>query len=400
MDKLKVLVTASTFPAGPHDSTPRFVLDMCRGIESVGKTTCLVLAPHSQGAKVRECLEGVSVHRFRYAYPERWELISGQGIYAKLKQNPRLVFLVPCFFLAQFLALVRIWVGWRPDVVLVNWIIPQGFIARVVKFFCRDMKMIMVCHGGDVALMNKNCLLRKLGEFILGGANRVVAVSPSLGEELADRFQLSQGKTTIIPCGIDVGKIRENRRFSPSRSDDFTLLFVGRLEEEKGVKYLLKAMALVVEQHPEAVLHLVGGGTLRADLMKLRRRLNLASSVVFHGAAQHGEVIQHMLNAAILLVPSIREGMPVVILEGMAAGLPIISTDAGGITDIIKPYETGILVPQRDENALAEKIIELMENKELRQRLADNAFNFVKTEFTLARTGEKYQEVIEAVSGK
>jgi glycosyltransferase involved in cell wall biosynthesis len=399
MNKLKILVTASTFPASPHDTSPRFVLDICRGIESMGKARCLVLAPHSQGAKVRENLEGVTVHRFRYA-PERWELISGQGIYAKLKQNPKLIFLIPCFFLAQFLALVKIWVSWQPDVLLAHWIIPQGMIARAAKVFFPGMKMIVACHGGDVALINKNPVLRKLGEFIFRGANRVVAVSTFLEGELLNNYQLLLGRTTIIPCGVDVGKIIEGRLFFPLRSDDAALLFVGRLEEEKGVIYLLQALALVVEQHPEAVLHIVGDGTLRTALMTLCRQLNLESYVVFHGAAKHAEVIQHMLKAAILLVPSIIEGLGVVILEGMAAGIPVITTGAGGIPDIIKPDETGVLVPQRDEKALAGKIIELMEHKELRKRLADNAFNFVKTEFAIARTGGKYQEVIEAMLRK
>jgi glycosyltransferase involved in cell wall biosynthesis len=145
-------------------------------------------------------------------------------------------------------------VRWQPDVLLVHWIIPQGLIARIVKMLFPDMKMIVVCHGGDVALISKNRFLWKIGEFILREANQVVTVSAFLERELLNNSQSLQGKTTIIPCGIDVDKILDGQRFSPLRSDESALLFVGRLEEEKGVRYLLKAMSLVVEQRPETGL--------------------------------------------------------------------------------------------------------------------------------------------------
>ncbi len=398
MKKIRLLVTASTFPLFKKDTTPRFVLDLCKSIEATGKFDCLVLVPHSKAAAVNEVIEGIKVKRYRYMYPASLEQVSGGGIIPKIKKNKLLIFIVPFFLLSQLISTILTIRKYKPQILLVNWIVPQGLIAAIIKVFYTELKIILISHGGDVGLLSSNYVLRVIGKFILKKADKVIAVSSFVRDKVVEISKLKKSEISIISYGVDY------KRFEPCNSIDTQktaplILFIGRLEKKKGVDYLLKAIPTVAIKYPDITLKIVGNGTLKDELISLSKELNIEKNVIFIGAIEHSLIPNFFKEAILLVAPSINseddtEGLPNVILEAIASGTPIVTTDAGGITDIIKDKITGILVEQKNSPQLSEKIIELLEKDKLRNRLSKEAKKQLLNSFTYHTIGKKYQEII------
>jgi len=152
---------------------------------------------------------------------------------------------------------------------------------------------------------------------------------------------------------------------------DRILLFVGRLKPIKGVEYLIKAMGLI-QREGNMRLMIVGEGDERQELEKLIAKLKLTANISFQGHVPHHAIPQYMAAADMFILPSLSEGFPVTFLEAMASGLPIIATKVRGMPEIIIEGENGFLVPPQDPGKLAEKILLLLNNSELRERMAQN----------------------------
>ena len=403
-EKLKVLVTASTFPRGENDSTPRFVLDVCKSLHEVGDSDCYVLAPHAEGTETSEILEGVRVKRYRYMTPVSWQKISGLGIVDKIRKNKFLALLVPFFLAAQLITLIRTIREYRPHVLLVHWIIPQGFVAVIARMFFPRLGILLFSHGGDVALIKKNFIFKRIGKFVLERADKVVSVS-SFGQQImANISRLSKKDIEILSMGVDETEYSKCREFRAKNLKNLTkcLLFIGRIEEKKGLLYLLEAMPRILKKHPDVVLKVIGTGSLKEEMEDISRRLNLEKNVTFIGAVDHSQIPRYFEEVMIFVVPSVDleedvEGLPTVIPETIAASVPIVATDAGGITDIIEDDVTGILVEQRNSIQLADKIIALIEDENKRKLLVANAFKRLIENHTYSVIGKRCQDMIDGV---
>lgn len=395
-NKIKALITASTFPAHEGDTCPRFILDFCKGLEMTGEIECLVLAPHKKNSKNTETLEGIKVKRYRYFYPASFEKLSGNGIMPVITKNPFLIAAVPFFLLFQTVSTMITIQKYKPDVIIANWIIPQGLCAAVAKVFFPKTKLVIIARGGDVSLISKNGIFRLIGRLIFLKTDKLIAVSGSLICLLRKYFNINKKTPVIIPTGINENAFIAETAITTKKGN---LLFVGRLVKKKGLHYLIQAMPEVIKKYPDIKLIIAGDGIIKQDLIKLTQELNINNSIIFIGAVKQSRLAELYLNSLLLIAPSIDtkndiEGLPNVLKEAAAAKLPIITTDAGGNTDLITNYETGIIVEQHNSSQITEKILELLEDQTLRQNLAANAYNTVINNYTLEKTGEKYKNVI------
>lgn len=401
MDKIKILVTASTFPRFQNDSAPRFILDICKSIESNSNFECLVLSPHSEGSAVNEVLEGIKVKRYRYMYPCCLEEISGMGMVTKIRKNRLLLLMVPFFIISQIISTIITIKNYKPDILIANWIIPQGFIAYIMKLIFPGLKVIMVARGGDIGLIQNSSVLKIVSRFILRKADRIISVSNFLKNRIMEISGLNKDKIYVISSGVDIdifeqARLKKSEENVPAKRN---ILFIGRLEEKKGINYLLKALTRVVKIYPDVKLTITGDGSEKEYLMKLTQELELSDNVRFQGAVEHGKIPVFFQEALLFAAPSINlnydiEGLPTIIMEAIAAKVPVITTDAGGINDIVENNVTGIIVNQRNSEELAEKIIYLIENEKIRRELSDKAFYRLLEDFTCSRVGEKYQLVL------
>jgi glycosyltransferase involved in cell wall biosynthesis len=196
--------------------------------------------------------------------------------------------------------------------------------------------------------------------------------------------------------GVDLSKFRPRTEMGAVQNpqDTAIVLAVGRLVEKKGFSYLIAAFGRLIEQGVNAKLLIVGSGPDRDSLYRRVRELELSDKVTFLGARTQDEVIDIYRQATVLALPCIvtengdRDGIPNVLVEAMRMGVPVISTSISGIPELVRDGESGVLVPPRDDEALARGIARLLADSNLRLRMSQAAMQRVCDEFDLSVNAE------------
>jgi colanic acid/amylovoran biosynthesis glycosyltransferase len=197
-------------------------------------------------------------------------------------------------------------------------------------------------------------------------------------------------KIHVLHSGIDCAKFKytEPRR---SVGQPTRMVSIGRLVEKKGLQYALEAVAQVITSGRAIVYDIVGDGQLRSALERLIERLGIAKSVRLLGWKNHQEVVGILESSQVLIAPSVtagdgdEEGIPNVVKEAMAMGLPVVSTQHAGIPELVTDGESGFLVPERSVDALAERIMYLCDHPEIWPQMSRAARRKVEAEFDIGR---------------
>ncbi len=213
-------------------------------------------------------------------------------------------------------------------------------------------------HGSDLN-RDQHMLCEKVAE-----ASFVVPVSNFFKEMIVGLCgEQYRDKVIVIHCGVDT------QIFHPmyleedfSASDRFSIFCVGTLHEVKGQTYLIEACRLLKERGLDFMCHFIGDGPDLADLTGQVKRAGLGEHVVFHGRCTHKEVAELLQSATVLVTPSVptsdgrREGIPVVLMEAMASGLPVMATAISGIPELVEDRQSGFLTPPGDASAIADAL--------------------------------------------
>ena len=370
MTRPRLLVLASTYPRWAGDHEPGFVHELaCRLLD---RFEVLVLTSRAPGASEHEWLDGVEVFRYRYA-PRRWEtLVYGGGIAMHLRDSPWKWLLVPGFVLAQIAAAARIARLRRVVLVHAHWLLPQGAVAWLLWRLQRVPCYVVTSHGGDLYGFHGR-LAQSLKRRVAQDAAAMTVVSTVMLDE-AKRINLRPPRLEVIPMGADL-----QVRFVPDAAvprSRHELLFVGRLVEKKGLSHLLDAMPQVLRSHPETRLTIAGFGPLRGELENQARRLGIDGHVFFPGAVTQTELPSLYRRAAMVVAPFVRaasgdqEGLPVVLMEAIGCGCPIVASDIPGVRDLAGEDSEDTLVPPGDVPALAAAITRLLDDPQRAVALA------------------------------
>lgn len=222
--------------------------------------------------------------------------------------------------------------------------------------------------------------------------DRECAVSGAAVETLNRRLltRLTGKRTMLIYNSIPVNKEPSRLVHLPVLTDRYVIGFVGRLTEQKGLVYLLDAVSRITESLPQAQIWIIGDGPLQQSLQSKAEQAGVASSVCFYG--KRDDVPDLLRQMDVFVLPSIYEGLPTVILESMANGVPVIATDIPGTREIIHAGENGWLVPPRDPAALADCILQTAQDPVARREMAQAAFESLK-EFSIERAAQRYAAV-------
>ncbi len=194
------------------------------------------------------------------------------------------------------------------------------------------------------------------------------------------------GKITCIPHGLDRSSYNPPERPPDGKN---LILTVGQLAERKGFKYLIEACAVLRDRGLAFECQIVGGGPQRPQLEEMIARLRLTGQVSLTGPLPHEEVLQKYRQAALFVMPCIQtaegdvDGIPNVLLEAMAMRVPVISTEISAVPELIKPGWNGLLVPPNDADALAEAVLRLLNEPELRENLARRGRETVLAEYDI-----------------
>jgi glycosyltransferase involved in cell wall biosynthesis len=277
------------------------------------------------------------------------------------------LFLWRCFLLLAKL---------KPEVVQVQGISPARCTWLFKKIFRRPY--LVWAQGSDV--YGSWRLKRLVSRLVLRNADIVIALTEDMRRIIQGMYARD---VLVIPNGADLNRFKNLSRpkirdgLGVAR-DEKIVLFVGRFHPVKGIRYLIRALGTLSQKRPDIRLVLVGDGEERSALEALATELNLQERISFTGQISYGQVPEYMAASDILVLPSLSEGLPLAIIEAMASGLPIVATWVGGISEIVQEGVNGFLVAPKNPEALAEKIVILMEDSDLRRRIAQNNINEVK----------------------
>jgi glycosyltransferase involved in cell wall biosynthesis len=211
---------------------------------------------------------------------------------------------------------------------------------------------------------------------------RVIAVSRAIRSRLIERDGVPPAIITVVPNSAPPSRGSHGDALPiPSELGQGPVVgMVARLQPEKGVTSFLKAAAHVAKEFPQARFVVVGDGPLREELFRLAEDLRVRERVLFLGFRPDAQALIKMMD--VVAVPSVSEGTPLVVLEAMAAGVPVVASAVGGIPDQIRPGHEGILVPPGDTDALARALIKVLRDPELAQHMGEAGRLRAGTEFS------------------
>lgn len=392
----KLLVFGSTFPRWKDDTLPPFVYELSKRLTKEFDVS--VLAPSYPNSKDYEVMDKMKVYRFHYFIKKYEKLAGSGGILPTLKKNPLFYFQVPFFMLGEYFALKKAVKEIHPDIIHAHWIIPQGWITSLIKKGL-GVPYVVTTHGGDIfGLQGK--ILTAMKRFTLKNAKAITIVSNAIKKEILEKID-SNLKIQVIPMGVD------SQLFSPNKKDisikkkyNITgpfLLFVGRLTEKKGVRYLIEAIPDVIKDFPKTKLMIIGTGTLENELKEQVKSLGIRKNIIFTGAIQNKLLPRYYATADIFIGPSIiaeggdTEGFGLTFVEAGMSGCSLIGSDIGGISDVIISGKNGFLTKEKDSRDILEKIMKLMKThiknkKQMRHDLIDK--------FDWKIIAKKYKEVL------
>ncbi len=264
--------------------------------------------------------------------------------------------------------------------------------AAVLKLFFPHIPFIFTLQygdGEDRIRHGRSGMIGRAFSFILSHADSVTAISSYL-VNLTKIYQY-RGESALIPNGVDISRFTRPRG-SP-RKDKKIIITTSRLVPKNGIDILIRAFFLVRREQPQALCWIIGDGPERTKLESLAASLGISESVKFFGNIPHDDIPKYLWQASVFVRPSRSEGMGNSFVEALAAGLPIIGTPVGGITDIIEDGETGFFVKPDDPLDLAEKIIELFTDRERSRRSAGKGRAKVLRKFSWDTIAESYARV-------
>jgi len=264
-----------------------------------------------------------------------------------------------------------------------HWATIPGISAWVISKVLRQ-PFSLTAHAWDIYLNPGN--LRRL----MKAAQFVVTCTRSNRDYLVQTCgQNLSGKIHVIYHGLDTRQFQGRRRRRRRRI--FSILGVGRMVPQKGFQYLIEACSILQERRIPFQCMLVGGGPEASRLKKLIERFQLEDQVYLVGPVDQRTIFALMQGADVFVVPSViapngdRDGIPNVLLEAMAWGIPVIATAVSGIPEVVKHQQTGILIRGKDPQALAEALEDLYGHPRLARRLGQNGRQFIYKHFDIIK---------------
>lgn len=384
-----ILLITSVYPETPTGHHGAFIRETVLQCRSPG-TKFTVFAPAYEGSQ-GEIMEEVAIYRFRYCF-KRFENLVRDGAPTKLQKQPWYLLVAVLYILLGTLQLLWVCIREKPDILHVHWPFPHGVMALPVSKLL-NIPMVFSFHGAELLLSHKFPFVAKVLRSLTPMCSQVTANS-SFTRDLIRKIYT--GPVTVIPYGLTI-EAKPCKTCSPLHPP--TLLFVGRLDERKGLRYLLEALPMVLLQQP-VQLRIVGSGLLEQELKAQCRAMGLEGVTTFLGFISKDALADEYASCDVFVLPAIidskgdTEGLGVVLIEALAHRKPVVASAVGGIKDVITS-ETGWLVPEKDPISLAKAINSILADPEQAQVTAQIGLRDVQDRFNWSRIVPLWQRVFE-----
>ena len=273
-------------------------------------------------------------------------------------------------------------------------------VAQVLSWFLSKryrIPLVTTCHGFFRPRWNRR-------KFPCWG-DKTIAISSQVKSHLIFNFGVKEEYISLIHNGVDLSKFQERtlkERNSLKREigipkDVYVVGVAARFSTVKGLEYLIKSVLEVIKENNNVIFLLIGSGKEELRLRQIARDLKVDSKVIFFTPRE--DAYKYICVIDIFVLPSIQEGLGLSILEAQAQKIPVIASNIGGIPDIIEDNITGLLVPIKNESAISEAILNLVNNRDLYAAIKNSAYNKIVRQFTLEqmiiKTERVYRELYE-----
>lgn len=383
-----ILVVTSVYPQTVDANNAPFIREAILRLQPTG-AKFTVFAPAYEGCK-SQVLDGVKVYRFRYS-PRRFENLARDGAPTKLQRQPLYLISAALYIMLGTVQLFWVCYKEKPDLLHIHWPFPHGLMAFPASKLL-GIPMVFSFHGAELMLVKKFGFVADILHWLLP---QVKGVTANSSFTLGLIRQLYAGDITVIPYGLTIETKPPKKRLP---TEVPKLLFVGRLDERKGLRYLLEALPLVLAKHPVR-LRIVGKGILEEEIKAQSKDLHLDEFIDFLGFVSKEELADEYASCYIFVLPAIvdskgdTEGLGIVMIEALAHEKPVIASAVGGIVDVIVSGTTGLLVPEKDPNALAQAILKLLENPAQAEEMGRKGLQDVQNRFSWTRIVPMWQQV-------
>jgi glycosyltransferase involved in cell wall biosynthesis len=337
------------FPRWDGDIAGAFILRLAQALVAGGHDL-RVIAPSDRGDPGPDAVGGVAVRRVRYASPARETLAYRGTMHTASAGSPGAALAFAGLLRAFLGAVEEACDGGGVDVVHAHWWVPGGVAAALARRSGRPL--VVTLHGTDVALARSVPGARYLLRAVASESARLTAVSSTLARFAAEASGLPPQAIAVSPMPL----LLTPKQAVPGR---LGVVFVGRLTRQKRVAVLLEALGLLASRGRPLDLTVVGDGPERAELERRAARPDLAGRVRFTGEVPPEDVPGHLSHARLLVLPSVDEGLGLVIAEALVSGVPVVGARSGGIPDLMTAPYSGLLVAPDDPSALADAIAEV-----------------------------------------
>jgi len=262
---------------------------------------------------------------------------------------------------------------------------PNGNEIIFLKDIFPEVRFITTFHGYDITQFlykNTNGVYKDLFKK----CDLFMPIS-NLWKERLERLGCPREKIIVQRMGVDTERITIKEKFQAK--NEVKIITVARLVEKKGLKYSISAVARVIKKYPKVTYYIVGDGDLKKELMVLISQLGLDDKIKLLGSLENNKVKELMKESDIFLLTSVTssvgdmEGIPVSLMEAMATGLPVISTYHSGIPELVEDGKSGFLVPEKNVDALVEKLEYLIENHQIWSEMGKAGRKFVEENFNI-----------------
>jgi glycosyltransferase involved in cell wall biosynthesis len=274
----------------------------------------------------------------------------------------------------------------------------MGFYEKgVMALVCKLLGTRTVIHllgGGFKNFYERSFFNRILIRFLLRRCDAVATVSEYWRSYVAK--MVPQNKVWIIPNPVEAKKFLELKEKGFERKK-VIFLFAGAITSYKGIRDLLEAVQKARDSMQTAKVRIIGDGDLMDECQKKVKEEQLDDTISFLGYVSEEEKIRLFRTSDVFVLPSHMDAFPVAILEAMSAGMPVVSTMVGGIPSIVHEGETGFLVPPGDINALSQRMIRLIEDPDLREKMGQRAAKYVSENFDVELVARRLNELLESV---
>ncbi len=399
---MKVCILTHGYPLFPTDTTAPFMESIAETLQE-HNVDVTVFMPDTPQLDRNPGDHRVNLQTYRYFFPRRLQQLGyANTLVNDCKMKKYVYLLAPFMFLFGIVHLIRLHRKHSFDVIHAHWLLPNGFIGAIVSKLCQ-VPLVLTVHGSDLFVAKLNPFFKWMSKWTLKQTVKVTSSSPTF-LQMVEALGASEEKQCLVNHGTTPAEFSPassqqliDLRQSLSIPEDHLIVFsLGRIVLKKGFEYLIKAIPHIQDKVSNVTVIIGGDGSDLPRLKSLAEEQGVSENIRFPGTISRADVSVYFHLCDIFTLPAVFDpkgnvdGCPIVIMEAMACGKPVVVTNISGIPQAVLHDKTGYLVGEKDSEALVTALVSLLTDPEKRTRFGSAGRQRLLHELTWEKTIEQF----------